>query len=179
MCLLKFTSLIGLFVVVTSRAQQPAFSSATISGLGARNIGSAAMSGRISAIAGTHENRGEIAFCRRGQRRRLEIGRRRHALPTGVRRTTGAIDWRDRARSQERKKRLGRNRRVVDAKQRVGRRRHLQIDRWRRDVDARRFEQFGAHRADRGQPKEQRHGLCCRARRVVERFAGSRSLPDH
>src|SRR6478672_12445614 len=32
------------------------FNSQTISGLGARNIGSAAMSGRISAIAGVHEN---------------------------------------------------------------------------------------------------------------------------
>src|SRR4029077_17355877 len=63
MRLLKFTSLIGLFVfVVTSRAQQPAFSSATISGLGARNIGSATMSGRISAIAGTREPSGKITL---------------------------------------------------------------------------------------------------------------------
>src|SRR5438105_3033276 len=63
MRLLKFTSLIGLFVfVVTSHAQQPTFSSATISGLGARNIGSAAMSGRISAIAGTHEPSGKITL---------------------------------------------------------------------------------------------------------------------
>src|SRR5439155_19365758 len=63
MRLLKFTSLITLFVsVVMSRAQQPLFSSATISGLGARNIGSAAMSGRISAIAGTHEPSGKITL---------------------------------------------------------------------------------------------------------------------
>src|SRR5438552_11707490 len=63
MRLLKFTSLITLFVsVVMSRAQQPLFSSATISGLGARNIGSAAMSGRISAIAGVHEPSGKITL---------------------------------------------------------------------------------------------------------------------
>src|ERR1700704_1824883 len=63
MRLLKLTSLIGLFVfVVTSRAQQPTFSSATISGLGTRNIGSAAMSGRISAIAGTREPSGKITL---------------------------------------------------------------------------------------------------------------------
>ncbi len=46
-------------------AEQPAsppFSSATISGLGARNIGSAAMSGRISAIAGTREPSGKITL---------------------------------------------------------------------------------------------------------------------
>ena len=36
--------------------------SATISGLGARNIGSAAMSGRISAIAGTREPSGKITL---------------------------------------------------------------------------------------------------------------------
>src|SRR5690348_7241107 len=46
-------------------AQQPAsppFNSATISGLGARNIGSAAMSGRISCIAGVHEPTGKITL---------------------------------------------------------------------------------------------------------------------
>src|SRR5438128_5041278 len=46
----------------SSPAQQPTFSSATISGLGARNIGSAAMSGRISAIAGTREPSGKITL---------------------------------------------------------------------------------------------------------------------
>src|SRR5437667_1243537 len=38
------------------------FSSASISGLGARNIGSAAMSGRISAIAGVREPSGKITL---------------------------------------------------------------------------------------------------------------------
>src|SRR5437868_3417418 len=46
----------------SSPAQQPTFSSATISGLGARNIGSAAMSGRSSAIAGVHEPSGKITL---------------------------------------------------------------------------------------------------------------------
>src|SRR4029077_17947404 len=63
MRLLKFTSLIGLFVfVVTSRAEDALFTSATISGLGARNIGSATMSGRISAIAGTRGSSGKITL---------------------------------------------------------------------------------------------------------------------
>ncbi|HXY01381.1 MAG TPA: hypothetical protein VEI54_10710 [Candidatus Limnocylindrales bacterium] len=39
-----------------SRAQQAAFDSDTISGLGARNIGSATMSGRISALTAVKEN---------------------------------------------------------------------------------------------------------------------------
>ena len=46
-------------------AQQPSpapFNSATISGLGARNIGSAAMSGRISAIAGVREPSGKVTL---------------------------------------------------------------------------------------------------------------------
>src|SRR5215470_7963855 len=37
-------------------AQEPKFDSDTISGLGARNIGSATMSGRISALAAVKEN---------------------------------------------------------------------------------------------------------------------------
>ncbi len=45
-----------------SGAQDVPFNSATISGLGARNIGSATMSGRISAIAGTHEPSGKITL---------------------------------------------------------------------------------------------------------------------
>src|SRR5207253_8367960 len=43
-------------------AHEAPFNSATVSGLGARNIGSAAMSGRISAIAGAKEASGKIAL---------------------------------------------------------------------------------------------------------------------
>src|SRR5579862_3902737 len=64
-----FLSTIGAFAV--AQAQQPStspqpaeapYSSSTISGLNARNIGSAAMSGRVSAIAGTHEASGKITL---------------------------------------------------------------------------------------------------------------------
>ena len=44
------------------QAQETPYGSATISGLGARNIGSARMSGRISAIAGTREPSGKITL---------------------------------------------------------------------------------------------------------------------
>src|ERR1700719_3784586 len=60
---LKF--LLTIAVCGSAFAQQQAsapFSSASISGLGARNIGSAAMSGRISAIAGAREPSGKIAL---------------------------------------------------------------------------------------------------------------------
>src|SRR5256884_7106514 len=43
-------------------AEEAPFRSATISGLGARNIGSATMSGRISAIAGTRKPSGKITM---------------------------------------------------------------------------------------------------------------------
>src|SRR5438093_3044585 len=43
-------------------ANEAPYNSATISGLGARNIGSATMSGRISAIAGVKEPSGKITL---------------------------------------------------------------------------------------------------------------------
>src|SRR5437867_10704011 len=59
----KLTSVIASIVFATaSHAQQPAYTSATISGLGARNIGSATMSRRISAIAGTREPSGKLTL---------------------------------------------------------------------------------------------------------------------
>ena len=55
-------SLSLLLCAMPCRAEQAPFSSATISGLGARNIGSATMSGRISAIAGKREPSGKITL---------------------------------------------------------------------------------------------------------------------
>src|SRR5436853_3124614 len=60
---LKFSLSAALLLCsVPAYAQNAPFSSATISGLGARNIGSAAMSGRISAVAGTREPSGKISL---------------------------------------------------------------------------------------------------------------------
>src|SRR5881398_2516050 len=56
------TTFVCLIVDLSYAQEQPAFTSATISGLGARNIGSAAMSGRVSAIAGTRETSGKITL---------------------------------------------------------------------------------------------------------------------
>src|SRR5215208_7601806 len=55
--------LTSLFVcAIPVYAADAPFGSASISGLGARNIGSAAMSGRISCIAGVHEPSGKITL---------------------------------------------------------------------------------------------------------------------
>src|SRR5213592_2076016 len=60
---LKFALPFALFLcTVPCRADQQLYSSATISGLGARNIGTATMSGRISAIAGTREPSGKVTL---------------------------------------------------------------------------------------------------------------------
>jgi photosystem II stability/assembly factor-like uncharacterized protein len=59
---LCLTPTLFCFLVISAHAEEPGFGSATISGLGARNIGSAAMSGRISAIAGTREPSGKITL---------------------------------------------------------------------------------------------------------------------
>src|SRR5690242_16495635 len=57
-CLIAVTmSFAGLLIFETAaHAQDAKFDSDTISGLGARNIGSAAMSGRVAAIAAVKEN---------------------------------------------------------------------------------------------------------------------------
>ena len=59
---LKFVASTTLCLAGIASADEAPFNSATISGLGARNIGSAAMSGRISAIAGAKEVSGKIAL---------------------------------------------------------------------------------------------------------------------
>ena len=51
-----FLSTVSIF------AADAPYNSSSISGLGARNIGSAAMSGRISCIAGMHEPSGKITL---------------------------------------------------------------------------------------------------------------------
>ena len=51
-----------LLCIISCWGEEGPFKSSTISGLGARNIGSATMSGRISAIAGTREPSGKITL---------------------------------------------------------------------------------------------------------------------
>src|SRR5207248_11003166 len=53
---------LSLVSSLTFGAEDAPYNSATISGLGARNIGSATMSGRISALAGVKEPSGKITL---------------------------------------------------------------------------------------------------------------------
>src|SRR5262250_1582723 len=59
---LKFVLAIAFCGSAFAQQASAPFNSGTISGLGARNIGSAAMSGRISAIAGVREPSGKITL---------------------------------------------------------------------------------------------------------------------
>jgi photosystem II stability/assembly factor-like uncharacterized protein len=59
--LVAATCIAGAFFADAQTASAP-FSSSTISGLGARNIGSATMSGRVSSIAASHEPTGKITI---------------------------------------------------------------------------------------------------------------------
>ena len=109
-CVLASLSLL-LVCAIPCHAENAPFKSASISGLGARNIGSATMSGRISAIAGTREPSGKITLfvgaASGGVWKSDDNGTRYRPC---VRRTTRAIDRRDRARPEKFEKRLGRNR---------------------------------------------------------------------
>ncbi|HXM32019.1 MAG TPA: hypothetical protein VN921_00080, partial [Chthoniobacterales bacterium] len=59
---LRFFLLTVCLTGVALGADQAPFNSSTISGLGARNIGSATMSGRISAVAATREPSGKLTL---------------------------------------------------------------------------------------------------------------------
>ena len=59
---LKFLLLTACLAGVALGADQAPFNSSTISGLGARNIGSATMSGRVSAVAATREPSGKMTL---------------------------------------------------------------------------------------------------------------------
>ena len=83
---LLFHSVINLAMLGIVAAQTPIkFDSETISGLGARNIGSATMSGRIAAVDAVQEGQRLTIFVGFGERRRLEIVKWRRDVQTGLR----------------------------------------------------------------------------------------------
>ena len=61
------------------------FDAATVSGLPARNIGSATMSGRVAAMDAVEQDGRITVFVGRSERRRLEVGQWRHDVQVGVR----------------------------------------------------------------------------------------------
>jgi len=153
--------------------------SGAISGLGARNIGSASMSGRISALAG-YTDRPVKSRCS-SERRAEECGSR----PT-VARLSNRSSMSSRCSRSERLRSIPPIRRMsgwaparLDTQQRVNRQWHLQVHGRRRDLDARGPARLRAHLPDHGRPALGRYRLCLRARQAVERLGPARSLQDH
>ena len=93
------------------------------------------MSGRISAVAGRNEDGKTLLYVGAASGGVWKSPGRRHHLQAGVRQAAGAVHRRHRDRPDEPADRLGGHGRVVDAQLRLGRRRHLQVDRRRRDLD--------------------------------------------
>jgi len=106
--------------VLSVAAASPALDSATVSGIGARNIGSAAMSGRIAAVAGGSRRTARSRCSSAPPRGRLEVGRRRHHVQVRLS-TSRASSRLARSRSTLGPEgRLGRHRRELDAQLGLG-----------------------------------------------------------
>src|SRR5438105_2758201 len=117
--------------------------------------------------------------ARRARERRSvdELGRG-HDVQAGLRQAAGPVDRSGRDRSQEPASHLGRDRRVLDAQFRFHRRRHLQVDRWRRELDPHGTAEDRADHEDRHRSAQLRRGLCLRAGPALERQSRSRPLQD-
>ena len=131
------------------RRRPPVFDSGTISGLGTRNIGSATMSGRIAAVAARRRRSGKTDSST-SARRPAACGSR----PTAARRSSRCSTSSRCSRSapsrsiRRTRRRSGSAPARLDAQLRVDRRRHLQIDRRRRDLDEHGSAAFRAHHED-------------------------------
>ena len=111
------------------------------------------MSGRVAALDAVQRGRPPDRLRRRGLRRRLEVGQRRHHLQARLRQAAGAVDRRRRRSTPRTRKTVwvgtGES---LDAQQRLDRRRHLQVDRRRRQLDQRGPARDRAHRQDPRRP---------------------------
>ena len=150
---LWFWTLVLAFVPATAAIAQtpaPKFDSETISGLGARNIGSATMSGRIAAIDAVQE----------GQRLTVYIG----AASGGVWKSLNGGSTFKPVFDKQPVQSIGavtidpKNPKVVwvgtgeawTRNSRLDWRRRLQVSRWWRELDQHGIERFRAHREDSG-----------------------------
>ena len=153
--------------------------SETISGLGARNIGSAAMSGRVAAIDAVHDGKRLTVYVGAASRRRLEVGQRRHHLQAGLRQAAGAVDRRHHDRSHEPEDRLGRHRRGLDAQQ-PSRSATASTSRPTAATPGRTWASQDSERIaqDRRRPDGRERRLRLRSRQALERQRRPRRLQD-
>ena len=154
----RLTCLGALALIGTTvTAQSPAPSSdPMIRDLRWRNVGNANLIGRISAIDAL-ESDWATRHRRVGVGRRVEVGQRRDDVDDDLRQLRRGVDWRRADQPEESADHLGRHRRRVRAQLRRMGRRHLQVDRRRRDVHERRPQRVLQHRQDRPASDEREH----------------------
>ena len=164
-----------------AHAGQASLDAGVISGLGARNIGSAAMSGRIAAVAarneGRQDDRSTSARPRGGVWKSHDGGTTfKPVFDKQPVQSIGAIAI-DPTQPEDG---LGRHRRGVDAQLGVDRRRHLQVDRRRRDLDATwACPSPSASRASSSHPKNGNIVYACVPGKLWSDSRRSRPLQDH
>ena len=115
-----------------------------------------------------------------GQRRRVEDDRLRPHLDADLRRSADRLDRLDRRRASDPERHLRRQRRRARAARPLGRRRHLQVDRRRQDVDASRPARRPADSLHHRRPAQRRTGCsspCSAIRTDRTRSAASIARP--
>ena len=158
---------------------QVRYDAGTISGLPARNIGSAAMSGRIAAVTAVNEDGRLTVFAGSasgGVWKSVNGGTTFKPVfdnPAVQSMGAVAIDPRNP------KNVWAGHRRNLGPQQRLHRRRHLQIHRWRRELDQRRPAGFRAHRQNPHRPGRRQHRLRLRHRTPLGRQHRARRLQNH
>ena len=141
------------------------FDSATISGLPARNIGSATMSGRIAAVDAVHENGRMTVFAGAasgGVWKSVNGGTT--FKPVFDRQSVQSIGAVTIDPSNPKTVWVGTG--EAGPATAFDRQRSLQIDRWRRELDQRGAEGFRAHRQDPGRPEDGNSRTGCAPRGI-------------
>ena len=135
--------------------------------------------GRSIAVSGV-KGRAEGGLLRRGRRRPLEDDRRRREVGAGHRRPDHELVGRRRRRLRiEPRRRLHRDGRGVHPRQHHGRRRRLQVDRRRQDLDPRRLQRLRRDLEDPHPPDQPRHRLRRRLRPLRQGQRRARRLQEH
>ena len=172
--------IVASFGLCASAAEAPAarFDAGVISGLGARNIGSATMSGRIAAVAAVPGKDGKTTLM--SARRPAACGNR----PTVERRSRPCSTSSPCSRSARSRSILPITTRSGSAPANRGRaiRSRSATESTNPPTAARPgptwVSEFRAHRQDPRRSPRRQHGLCLRAGQTVERFGRSRPLQD-
>ena len=159
-------------------AQQQAIDPALLNAYRWRSIGPD-RGGRSIAVVG-REGASARGVFRRRRRRPLEDDRRRQQLGAGHRRTDHElVGRRGRGVRIEPRHRVHRHGRELHSRQHHARRRRLQIQRRRQDVDARRLPQRRCDLEDPHPPHQPRHRLCGGLRPVLRTERRTRRLQEH